>query len=480
MPVSILGAITYGVMLVSTLLAALAPAERAGAVGRFVLRAAATLAALLAFWFMGLQLFWIRSVCPYCTATHACSLAIGLTLVISRSRATADSLHQGTRQALQAVLKQSRMGPRAPTQEPPSAADADSVRRAAWKSPALLGLLAAIVAICGQFVSTGPQARLVVQQADELQPVGQPAETSVEEQPEASSDRSGLAASAADVSTIDDIPPQSRPVAAERSAATVTPQASKEPAARPPAVIQMAPRQWTILGGKRTLDVTQFPLLGRPDAEFLVGKIFDYCCPHCRELERQFELAQPRYGDRLAIVLIPVPLNSGCNRAVGQTYPRHAYACLYAKLALAIWKESPDRFPEFHRWLFDPIDPPEPAAAKREARRLLDDQDPDELSSQPWVEQQLEKCVDLYELCGSRGIPKLILGSAVAKGTIKSVDELCAVLEAHLGIKALPPQAADRSSVTDRSTADQSPVNRWPVNRSTADSPTASRATSRR
>jgi hypothetical protein len=201
-------------------------------------------------------------------------------------------------------------------------------------------------------------------------------------------------------------------------------------------------RKLKILGDRRELDLSDQILLGSPDAEFVVVKLFDYSCHHCRQLHFQFEEARRRYGDQLSIVLVPVPLNSGCNPAIKETYPRHSYACLYARLALAVWKHKRESFPEFHAWLFASEDPPEPGTAKREARRLIGNQIIAATIDDPWVEGHLKACVQLYDECGRGGIPKLLLGPAVAKGNAESADELCGILEKHLGIKA--PQTAGR------------------------------------
>ena len=74
----------------------------------------------------------------------------------------------------------------------------------------------------------------------------------------------------------------------------------------------------------------------------LVGfvEMFDYTCPHCRATHKAIHGAMERFGDDLAIVALPVPLNRACNSAVTSNHSKHAEACKIAKIAVALWRPA--------------------------------------------------------------------------------------------------------------------------------------------
>src|SRR5580700_3057791 len=80
-------------------------------------------------------------------------------------------------------------------------------------------------------------------------------------------------------------------------------------------------------GGQFSLDIRQWPLIGKPDAKFVFVEMFDYTCPYCRATHQAVRGAIEHFGDDLAIIALPVPLDASCNRTVTQTGPEHADAC---------------------------------------------------------------------------------------------------------------------------------------------------------
>ena len=109
----------------------------------------------------------------------------------------------------------------------------------------------------------------------------------------------------------------------------------------------------TYPGAKAQLNIYQWPLLGPADAEHVMIELFDYTCGHCRRMNRYLQQARQRFGDQVAIIVLPVPLNSECNDAVQTTNPSHKDACEIARIALSVWRLSPEAFPDYHNWLCD-------------------------------------------------------------------------------------------------------------------------------
>jgi uncharacterized membrane protein len=164
---------------------------------------------------------------------------------------------------------------------------------------------------------------------------------------------------------------------------------------------------------------THLPTHGDPNAPFVVLVIQDYTCPHCRDLHQHLRAAQESYGPSLVIAVKPVAQDAACNRHYRETAPEHAGACALAKLALAVWRVDPTKFPAFDDWLyatpgsaqaegFSPGSsrpgpnpwPREPAAAHAKAQSLVDPVALDEALRSSWVSDTLAANIELSEQFG--------------------------------------------------------------------------------
>jgi len=118
---------------------------------------------------------------------------------------------------------------------------------------------------------------------------------------------------------------------------------------------------------KEPVDLTEVPLLGNPDAEFVLVEMLDYTCTHCRQLHPFIEETLGRYGDQFAFVIFHVPLSKHCNPAVKYDQSVHRDACDYATLACSVWHLAPEKFAEFHHYLMDGRKPPSVYEARKRA-----------------------------------------------------------------------------------------------------------------
>src|SRR5688500_13384913 len=71
---------------------------------------------------------------------------------------------------------------------------------------------------------------------------------------------------------------------------------------------------FTILDGQFTLDLKTVPVTGPLNAPKKVVKLFDYTCHHCRDTHRALEPVRKSYSNQLAVISLPVPLESSCNQ----------------------------------------------------------------------------------------------------------------------------------------------------------------------
>ena len=195
-------------------------------------------------------------------------------------------------------------------------------------------------------------------------------------------------------------------------------------------------QRWVSLArGKLFVDAAEHLRLGKLDAKHVIVKMYDYTCPHCRAMHEQLAEAQDSLGQQVAVVLMPVPFEKKCNPRIESSSPIHEHACLYASLAVVVWRTAPEKFPAFHEYLMTGEKPPLPAEARERARVLIGQEALDKGSSTGEVGQYIEKCVDSYTLIGAGRIPKLIIGDATMTGEARSGAELTNIIKEHLQIE---------------------------------------------
>lgn len=183
------------------------------------------------------------------------------------------------------------------------------------------------------------------------------------------------------------------------------------------------------------------PMLGSVDADHVIIELFDYACRHCRHMYHLIEGVRQRYGNDLAIVTLPVPLNPDCNRNIKQYNSGFADACKLAELALAVWLADPAAFAAMHAWLFDEKEVPSAREAKEQAEKLVGVEALSEALASDWVKAQIRVNVLLHDrtsgLDRSGGVlPKIIHKHGVATGLPATTDALAEMLAKTLGLRS--------------------------------------------
>ena len=217
----------------------------------------ATLAAGAALWFCGLQLFALKSVCPYCMAIHACGLALAIFVLryapiqwrpgLPRVSATTPPTHQPEASA-RVWAPASSLTANASSPAPsltlrasvPAAASVPPLSRTAAGILFLVGLFAVGDLIGGQLA---------------IHPPG----------------------------------PEMEAIAMPAAGASNNPERS---AVRAPAEKSVGPvlhRRLGLAGGRATIDTAEVPILGDPYAEWVIAEVFDYTCPECRAMHRRLQ-----------------------------------------------------------------------------------------------------------------------------------------------------------------------------------------------
>jgi uncharacterized membrane protein len=369
-----------------------------GRLWSFLAMAAAALIGA-ALWFIGLQLFVIKAICPFCMTAHACGLVVG-TLLLARVpwRENEDT----------------RRGPANPK---------PTLRHRVQF--ALAGLMAVAALALGQVLYQPPTYDVQGMTVD--------------------TPRSSVTGS--------NSPAASQAIPPSTPAAGAAAEAAKP---KPPRVIGLH-------GDLFQLNLDELPTIGSPDAPHVIVHFFDYSCSHCRVLHPILLKAVRELTNQLAIVSLHLPLNSNCNRMIKMQLRDHTNACAYARDGLALWRANPSKLHEFDDWIFAPPRPPAPAETRAEAMRLAGSNEFVKALSDPWITNRLEQNIRIFETNYARykrsALPQLMIGTNIVTGNFRSVDDLYKLLAAQFPISlpvrttnAIGASNATNSSARSRAT----------------------------
>ena len=202
-----------------------------------------------------------------------------------------------------------------------------------------------------------------------------------------------------------------------------------EPAAENPVATPVIRRLASISGGNIKLDLKQWPLVGNPDAEFVFVEMFDYACPHCRHTHAAIKGANEMLGGQLAVLALPLPLNTNCNSQIVQTGALFGESCQISMLAVAVWLVDQSKCTEFHNWMFTGPNAPNYATARAHADTLVD---PEKLAAQlasPVPAAFVSKHVLIYQKIGKGNVPKLMFPTTSIVGEFGSAAALVDVIK---------------------------------------------------
>jgi hypothetical protein len=196
------------------------------------------------------------------------------------------------------------------------------------------------------------------------------------------------------------------------------------------------------LNGTLKLDVYKHAVIGSPEAPHVMIEMVSYDCPHCRQMHRMIERGLARYRSQMAIIVMPIPLESRCNRLVTDPKASHPGACSTARMALGIAAIQPQSFKRFHDWLMaDKEKPPREGKVFAKAYTMVDRARLRPLSNGPELTGQIKQYVELYarlanQARGSKnfGLPVQILGNHIMAGKAERESDLFEAWEKHLGV----------------------------------------------
>jgi len=186
------------------------------------------------------------------------------------------------------------------------------------------------------------------------------------------------------------------------------------------------------------IDPHTVPLIGSPDAPYVVTLLFDYKCPRCQQLHFMLDEAVRRYHGKLAFALCPSPMNPQCNPYISREVEEFKGSCELAKIGLAVWVAKREAFPAFDRWMFslesgDLWHSPSIEDSRAKAIELVGQAKFDAAQADPWIDRYLQTTVQIYGQTGT-GVPKLVFGSRWVTPEPRDADDLVMILHGSLGV----------------------------------------------
>ncbi len=189
------------------------------------------------------------------------------------------------------------------------------------------------------------------------------------------------------------------------------------------------------------IDPRNVPLVGSPDAPYVVILLFDYKCPHCQQMHFLLDEAIRRYNGKLAFALCPAPLSRQCNPYIPQDVDGYQGSCELVKVGMAVWVARREAFPAFNRWMFtlesgDHWRPRSLDAARAKAVELVGQAKFEAAQANPWIDRFMQTSIRIYggTIQGGNAVPKLVFGSRWVIPVVYDADELVSILQDSLAV----------------------------------------------
>ena len=187
------------------------------------------------------------------------------------------------------------------------------------------------------------------------------------------------------------------------------------------------------------------PIIGSPDAPYVVKVLFDYQCSHCQKIHFMLSEVVRRYSGKLSFVLCPTPLNTQCNPYIPRDVDAFKNSCELARTGLAVWAAKREAFPDFETWMFsfesgDKWQPRTLETVREKAIELVGEEKFNATIGNNWVEDYLQACIQTYGQTvqnGKGGIPKMVYGSKWVIPEPNNEEDLIRILQESLGVPEL-------------------------------------------
>jgi hypothetical protein len=184
--------------------------------------------------------------------------------------------------------------------------------------------------------------------------------------------------------------------------------------------------------GRLVYQLAEHPRIGSIDADRVLVEYFDYQCPACQVMAGYLDALVSAHSGRVAVLLMPVPLEHGCNPHLGIN-KTHPGSCEITRIALAVWRSKPESFDGFHKAL---IADPSESAARRLAHQLMTEEQLASAMSDPWIARSIDSNVAAWHAFSQSNdkLPKLLIrDKRILHGLPSGEADFLRVMKQELG-----------------------------------------------
>ncbi|MEM8865528.1 MAG: vitamin K epoxide reductase family protein [Planctomycetota bacterium] len=421
-PVSVAGILCYVGLAVASWMVG-RQSSTIDAAGWRILELLTPIALGAAVWFIALQATGMAPLCPYCLAVHTCGIIIAALVLTARLQANRNDDARPQAPVSPLAASQPRSGPL----PPPSLG-----------LPTLTGIVAvaALVVVQLMFPPTMDVIDAASLEGDfqltvDLPPADEEpwAEATASTEGDGQTERDGQTEPNGQIET-------SEPSEDTQEVAEATVAEQRTPLRRR----VNGSRKVELLGGRLTIDAYQYPILGSPEAEHVIVELMNYSCSHCRKFHPTLEEALERYGDQIAVVVLPIPNELLCNKYIKQAIPSGRGSCKLARLAVAVADVAPEQFEPVHAFLLEGKTMPSFTRATIFAKERVNSEKLSDALLADASEEQVKRFIELFAKLSAASrmqLPSQIVGDNILSGAPTSLESLCEAWEERLGVQPI-------------------------------------------
>jgi len=190
--------------------------------------------------------------------------------------------------------------------------------------------------------------------------------------------------------------------------------------------------------GRIIYNVETLPHMGKPDAKHVLVEYFDYQCSSCRIMRRYLMSLIEKHPEDICVILLPVPLDRGCNPQLPPGDKGHDGSCEITRIALAVWRVDPDIYQYLHQ-KFLAESSLTPSQAMEIARGKISGSQLDEAMRDPWIDELIRSNISHWTAFSSQNhqLPKLLIKDRrILHGLPSGEADFIRVMEQELGIQS--------------------------------------------
>jgi uncharacterized membrane protein len=198
-----------------------------------------------------------------------------------------------------------------------------------------------------------------------------------------------------------------------------------------------ADRVISILEGRLFMKPEQFPILGSPDAKVVLVEMFDYTCPHCRNMSGVMERARARYGGELAVIPLYTALAQPCNKMASYNV-LHMDSCALGKMGIAVSRIDREKWKAYDAFVMKGEYPPPLGEVRAFAEGLVGKERLAEEMAKAPVESMVQTNLEIYRqikgIVGAASLPILIHRGEMIIGYPSKEEDLFKLMEKSFGL----------------------------------------------